>query len=381
MRKGIDFRSEFAILCVLILFALIAFEVQVRSESKELLSDQAVQEILENLQAEYGAPGFAVTISDRKGVIGSASVGVKRIGGSDPLRPDSRFHIGSISKPITSSAIGSLVEEGVLGWDSRVMDLFPEFRKTSKPEYGSVTLLQLLSHTSGIQPFEEDEEFERAPEWNGDARERRKRFAKWVFTLKPVAAPGSESVYSNAGYAVAAAMAEQAADESFEHIVQRTVFDPLGMKSAGVGPPAAKYADAPWGHSQVNGQWVAHDPGQKVPFSDLIRPAGDFHMTLFDLAAFGRAHMLGLEGIDGFLHSSTIRIIHKEVLDGYALGWNVREKYDSHLGGLEGLHTALLMIMKEDGRVYALAVNGETDDTSIFGKAISQIRRLEGGPP
>lgn len=362
---------------IALLLAVVFFvSAQERETIPAALSNSEVERILEDLRAEHSVPGFAVVISDRNGVIGSGAVGIKRAGDNDSVETMNRFHIGSISKPITSSAMGALVEAGILGWDSRVLDVLPEYRETSRPEYAGITLRQLLSHTAGIQPFEEDEEFEQAPDLNGDARERRRQFAKWVLTQQPVTVPGKGHVYSNAGYAVAAAMAEQASNEPFELMVQRTVFDPLKLKSAGIGAPAAKGMDEPWGHSRINEKWVPHGPEESYPFADIIRPAGDFHMNLFDLAEFGRAHMLGMEGANGFLRSATIRVIHTEVMDGYGLGWNVREKYDSHLGGLEGMHTALLMIMKQDGRVYALAVNAEMEDTAIFGKAISQLRRL-----
>ena len=54
----------------------------------------------------------------------------------------------------------------------------------------------------------------------------------------------------------------------------------------------------------------------------------------------------------------------------------MRERYDSHLGGLEGMHTVLLLVFKEEGRVYALGVNAELDDTTIFSQALSALRKL-----
>ena len=243
-----------------------------------------IDAVLGSLVAEQTVPGIVAVVADRQGIIGTGAVGVERVGATEAIEPESRLHVGSVSKPLTSSLMGVLVERGDLAWESRALDVLPELRATARPDYSDVTLAQLLSHTAGIPPFEEDEEFEAAPEHEGTARERRLEFARWLLTLDPVAAPGTAHVYSNAGYAIAAAMAERAADAPLEELMQRLVFDPLGLASAGAGPPAATWPGEPVGHTRDDDQWVARDPDEVVPFADLIRPAGDFHMSLLDRA-------------------------------------------------------------------------------------------------
>ena len=332
-------------------------------------------EILESLRAQASVPGFAAVVMTSSGAYAAAATGRRRIGSSDPLLTTHRFHIGSISKSISSAAIGALVEQGTLSWDTPALDAFSG--EHSDARYRTVTVRQLLSHTAGVAPFEEDADFEKAPALKGDGTATRAAFARWLLTQPPIASPGTQHIYSNAGYAMAASIAERATGQSFEAIVNGSVIAPLGLQSAGVGLPGAHSNTEPWGHSfDGAGQIVEHDPAVPYRFADLLLPAGGYHMTLLDLARFGRAHLLGLEGQRGFLEPSTIRDIHTEVLDGYALGWNVRTAYDSHLGGLENIHTAILFLFKAESRVYALAVNIELDDVSIFGQAISQLRKL-----
>lgn len=112
-------------------------------ESRVELSTTVVEQVLESLRGEYAVPGFAVVVAERHGVIGSGAVGAKRAGGDDLLTPNSRFHIGSVSKPLSSTAIGALVETGVLEWDSRVLEVLPELGETTRPAYARVTLRQL----------------------------------------------------------------------------------------------------------------------------------------------------------------------------------------------------------------------------------------------
>ncbi|MDX1517427.1 MAG: serine hydrolase domain-containing protein [Woeseiaceae bacterium] len=337
----------------------------------------AVIELLEALRTEFELPGLAVVVADDRTIVTAAAAGSTRIDSGNRITPVHRFHIGSISKPVTSTAIGLLVDRGILDWDDRILDVMPMLATEARPEYASITLRQLLAHTAGIQPFEEDEEFERLPAMTGDSRARRLAFAKMLLTLEPVASPGTVHEYSNAGYTIAAAVAEHVCDESFESLLERLVFEPLGLASAGYGPPVLVSDDEPSGHVRSESGWTATGTADPHGVRILIRPAGDLHMNLVDLAKFGSEHLRGLNGLPGILEPSTLRALHTVVLDGYGLGWNVRERFDSHLGGLEGQHTAVLLIMKNENRVYAAAVNAEIDDTSVFGRLISTLRRLE----
>ena len=97
-------------------------------------------------------------------------------------------------------------------------------------------------------------------------------------------------------------------------------------------------------------------------------------MSMIDLARFGSAHLNALAGKPSILSQAAAREIHTAMRDGYGLGWNVRENADSHLGGLEGLHTALLLIMKSEGKAFAIGVNAETDQTEVFVEVITAFR-------
>ena len=75
----------------------------------------------------------------------------------------------------------------------------------------------------------------------------------------PSARPGT-SIYSNVGYALAGLMAEQVTGHSWEDLMRKRVFEPLGMLSAGFGPPGhAGRVDQPWGHQPI-GKRGAADP-------------------------------------------------------------------------------------------------------------------------
>ena len=333
------------------------------------------QAFLDELRDEFDLPGLAIAVADRDGVIFTGAAGSRRVGSGAALETTDPFHIGSVSKPITSTVVGVLVDQGEFDWETTVGELSAELMRDARPEYASITIGQLLSHTAGIPPFEEDEEFDAIPVAAGDARAQRLTFAQRVLTLEPVAAPGNAHVYSNAGYTIAAAAIEHRYQQDFAVLARRLVFAPLDLTSAGVGPPSLDDPDAPWGHALVEGEWQATDPRDGARVRRLILSAGDFHMNVVDLAHFGRAHLRALEGRPGLLRPGTAGRIHSVVMDGYGLGWNVRDNEDSHLGGLEGQHTALLLIHKSEARVFAIALNAETEETAVFGRLIARFRR------
>lgn len=331
-----------------------------------------VDDILAELLKEHDDPCVVAVVADRERILAFGAAGSLRSGGDEPVRASSPFHIGSVSKPVTATMIATLVEEGRLDWETRVLDVLAEFRESSDRGWDHLTVRHLLSHTGGVPPFEEDEAFGKAPTFEGGPRRKRYEFTRWLLTSAPEAAPGSRHRYSNAGYAIAAAVAERLADRSYEDLVADRVFTELSLESAGSGPPVE--ADAPWGHSRRDATIHAHDPAEPVPFADLIRPAGDWHMNMQDLAAFGQAHLRGMLGDDGLLASGTVKVLHREVMDGYALGWNVSERYDHHLGGLEKMHTVILMIFKgDDPRVFA--VGACIEESEILGPAVSRLRK------
>ena len=335
------------------------------SETRELLT-----EVLE----ESGLPGLAIAVADDKRILEAGAAGIARTGHDRAISQTNRFHIGSISKAVTSTAAGVLVDQGVFDWSSKIREIAPDLTEGARPEYDAITVRQLLSHTAGIQPFEEDEEFDRVPVTEGTPREQRRAFAKHLLTLEPTAQPGTTHVYSNAGYTVLAAVIEHLFQEDFDVIVRRLVFVPLRMESAGIGPPSLHDANEPWGHARSGTAWLDTEPNHGSRIRELILPAGDFHMTLADLARLGSAHLRALNGEPSILASSTALEIHSEVMDGYGLGWNIRKSANFHMGGLEGMHTAVLLILKSEMKVIVIATNAEAEDMAVFNRLIAALR-------
>src|SRR5690606_12715334 len=143
----------------------------------------------------------------------------------------------------------------------------------------------------------------------GTPTEARRLLLQGVTKHAPEYEPGTQNVYSNAGFAIAGHMAETITGTSWEDLIQRDVFAPLGITTAGFGPPgtptgtpassrpdlpgspgANGSADQPRGHRN-NNPIEPDAPGADNP--PAISPAGRVYMSLEDWARFINAHLRG----------------------------------------------------------------------------------------
>jgi CubicO group peptidase (beta-lactamase class C family) len=254
------------------------------------------------------------------GTIEAVSVGVRKVGQADLVQETDLFHLGSVTKAMTATMIGTLVQEGCLRWDMTMVQAFPAFAGEMTAVYRSVALEQLLAHTSGLPGYTTDAEWASIPPFTGTPAEQRQAFARMLLTRAPLG-PSGVYRYSNAGYAIAAAIAERVTGQSWEQLMQSRVFGPLGIHAT-YGWPLLSGADEPWGHRIKNGVVTPHNPADHYRVPTILAPAGDVSMSITDYASFARLHLAGLEHIDGAVGSSDlIRRLHQPVLE-YSCGWH-----------------------------------------------------------
>ena len=158
-----------------------------------------------------------------------------------PVTPRTRFGLASATKPFTAVAVADLVAQGRLGFHDAIVDLVPAQRRpaTLRPD---VTVHHLLTHTSGIADyFEEDEESpgyadDYAALWTDRPSYRMLRPADFLplyGDLAPYRGPGERWQYSNAGYVLLAQVVEEVAGRPFTDVVRDRVLDRAGMTASG----------------------------------------------------------------------------------------------------------------------------------------------------
>jgi D-alanyl-D-alanine carboxypeptidase len=241
-----------------------------------------------------------------------------------------------------------------------------------------VTLEQLLTHTSGLPRYTTDPEWASIPPFTGTPAQQRQAFARMLLTKPPIG-PAGIYRYSNAGYAVAAAIAERVTGTTWEQLMQQRVFGPLKIRAA-YGWPLLSGDGEPWGHRIKNGVVTPHDPSDHYRVPTVLAPAGDVSMSILDYSVFARLHLAGLENIDGsVLSAADIQRLHQPVL-AYSSGWH-EELIDGvptswHRGTCDTFDTFVLLQPSRDIGVI-IFTNADGDNIAVLA-LFAELSRLAG---
>ena len=350
-------RATLAMLCVL----AAGTAAPIAGQSATASRASTIEADVEAVRREFGLPAIAAAMVRTDGRIEKAAVGVRVHGKPDRVSAADKFHLGSVAKSMTATMIASLVEDGKLGWGTTLGQTFGYLGDRLHPSLRGVTIEQLLSHRGGIPPFENRSEavWKALPKLDGTPAEVRRGFAEWILA-RGAASPVGEHVYSNAGYCLAAAMAERATGRSWEQLMRERLFDRAGLKSAGHGWPANADRDGqPWGHRETETSFAPHPPDDEYQLDPYIDPAGDIHMSIDDFARYALLHLTGLRGKPSVLTAATFKKLHEPIGD-YALGWNrqvIRDLPASTHSGSAGTFYAGIMIYPGKDVAIVIAIN------------------------
>jgi CubicO group peptidase (beta-lactamase class C family) len=289
--------------------------------------------LLEPILKKYELPALAGAIVTSKGLAAVGAVGVRKYGTNTPVTINDQFHLGSDTKAMTATMIATLVEDGKTSWSTTIEDVFPDLTSKMNPAYRKVTFEQLLSHRAGFT----DESWPKGKslidmyKLAGTPREQRAAYVAMVLGEAPVNEPGSKFLYSNRSYAVAGAMAERIANDSWENLMQKRIFQPLGMQTCGFGAMGAdgdpKKIDQPWQHTLMLTWHRPIQPGPQADNAPVIGPAGTVHCSVVDWGKFVTAHLRGEQGLPGILKPETFKRLHTPSFGGdYAFGWMVVDR-------------------------------------------------------
>ncbi len=139
------------------------------------------------------------------------------------------FALASVSKPVTAATVVSLIDEGLFGLDDTVAGIVPEFAVDLEGPWerhrSDITVRQLLAHTSGLP-----EDLPRGS-LRGDPPPSLEDLTDAMLRLPLEYEPGTEMIYSNAGYGILARIAEVVTGEDFWDLTWKRILDPLQMRN------------------------------------------------------------------------------------------------------------------------------------------------------
>jgi len=323
------------------------------------VNDAAICELLEAIRARHDLPALGAAVVTSRGLKAVGVVGVRKRGSDVKATVNDRFHIGSDTKSLTAALAARLIERGKLDWDMTLDKAFPDLKGEVPDDFRAITLSHLLAHHSGLPAhitggwwtFSRDEPI----------RKQRLDAVRKSFKEKLVAKPGEKFLYSSLGYVIIAAMIEQAADASWEDLMARELFKPLGMASAGFGPMGKpKELDEPRQH-RAGGQAV--EPGPLADNPPIMGPAGRMHCSLSDWSKFIADELKGLRDGKGILQPATYKKLFKAPFqdDQYTLGaWISRPSPQGGFFGHDGSNTmnyATAMLFPHDDLAILVVTN------------------------
>jgi CubicO group peptidase (beta-lactamase class C family) len=282
-------------------------------------SDARVEDLLGPIRDEHHLPGFIGAICFGARIAALGALGIRKIGSSQALQIDDQMHMGSCTKAMTATMIGSLVEAGKLSWKSTFRTIFAEDADQFHPQFQEATLSHLLTHRAGLPHS--------GPWWHlpgTTTTQARHALMMRMLQQAPATRPGTKFAYSNVGYALAGLMAEQVSGESWETLMRTRLFEPLEMSSAGFGTPGQE-GDLiqPWGHRLTGGD-IKPTLQDNAP---SMGPAGTVHCSVPDWAKFAALHLAGERGDSKLLKPATLKTLHIPPAScEYAAGWYAIER-------------------------------------------------------
>jgi CubicO group peptidase (beta-lactamase class C family) len=241
-----------------------------------------------DVRARYGVPALGASLLSVGHDPLTAVTGSRVRGGAEPATPDDRWHIGSCAKAVTATMVARMVQRGQIRWDTPLADLFADVPGRDAG-WDSATMAELLTHRAGVPANPTREQMVAGQTDPAPLPDQRTALARRVLAAPPDR-PGRFR-YSNIGYTLAGAAVERVTGLSFEDALRDDILDPLGITTAGFGPPRGAQ---PRGHRPrwlYVGAGPAVDPDRADPRKPadnppVITPAGRLHLSLADWARF-----------------------------------------------------------------------------------------------
>jgi D-alanyl-D-alanine carboxypeptidase len=342
--------------------------------------DQIGTSLEHHLMASHAA-GAALAVTDREEILGVAVRGMADVASAAPVRPETRFQIGSISKSFAAIVAMQEVDAGRLYLHDSVNALLPWLRL---PEpFGPITMHHLMTHTAGLHTGTED-----APGWAGALHLLRSHPATF--------APGARFHYSNDGYKIVGSVLEAITGHPIHELLRDRILEPLGMTAS-----VAAITDDIWTDHATGYEPMLTDrpPQLRHPLAPAPRIVsntadGSIVSTVVDMCAYARLLLARGDKPDGrggrvLSEEGFTRLMANSVDDpergryGYGLWYDDVDgrTWLGHSGGMVG-YSGMLVTVPEEGLGCVLLQNGSGPRAPIVEAALTAVRAsLAGGAP
>ena len=323
----------------------------------------------EYMNARLDAKGYggAVLVMKDGKPVAAKGYGLADADAKTPIKPDTKFRIGSVTKQFTASLILMLQEDGKLN----VQDPVCKYLDACPAAWQPVTLHHLLSMTSGITSITS------LPNWRTEQRFKDltpvEAIAQ-VSSLPLKAKPGEVYEYSNTNYIALGHIIEKVSGKTYEQVLNERIIKPLGLKNTGLDGKSKQLPNAALGNTFRNGG------NARAESSSIITPfsAGSMYSTTEDLYAWQTALLNGRV----FKNKATLDAMLTPNKNNYGYGFIVvtdskGRKRVTHGGGIEGFLSDAVYFPEEKLFIAALTNN----DRGAVGEVMAALEAIVVGAP
>jgi CubicO group peptidase (beta-lactamase class C family) len=321
---------------------------------------------VDKLAADGRFSGTVLVAHNGKAVLEKA-YGLASRAWNAPMRVDTKLNLGSMNKMFTALAVMQLVDKGKVGLDDKVGKHLPDFANAVVRD--TVTVRQLLTHTSGLGSFFNDK-FEEKKLGIREVAD----YLPLIDEEKLAFAPGSKWSYSNSGFILLGAIIEKASGENYFDYVREHIYKPAGMKDTDCYDVDRDTPNLATGYTRDDaGTWRSNI------FMHTVRggPAGGGYSTVGDLLRFANALQAGTLLPPALVKDMTTGKVAAQ-MGKYAFGFGDEahrgHRVVGHSGGFPGIN-ANLDIFWDDGWVVAVMANVDMGAMPVAQKARDLIAR------
>jgi len=315
---------------------------------KQTLADY--QRWLNRLAQRDAVAGLATAVVIDGKVVYEGTVGYADAATKQPITPETVFRLASLSKAFAAAIAGLLVDDGKLGWDTKLVDVLPYFKLKDMQAATQATVGDILGQRLGLPRNTYDNMLE------GDTSYE--ELVRKLDEVDMVCGVGRCYGYQNVAFSMIGDVVLARTGDFFYHQVDKRIFYPLGMTTASYGRAALESSKS-WArpHRATSRGWVPFEPNETYY---RVAPAAGVNASLRDMEKWLIAQMGGRQDV---LSTSLLDMLHAPGVATpselhatawrsgrlssayYALGWRVYEYGGEtliyHAGAVAGYRTMI----------------------------------------
>ncbi len=281
-------------------------------------SQQKIEDYLQTCLRTDNFSGSVLVAKDQK-ILLKKGYGMANYDFDIPNTPATKFRIGSLTKAFTAVMILQLCEAKKINLSDKITDYLPSYPNKNGD---SITIHQLLSHTSGLPHYGAIPNFF---EKYGGVHFSEQEYINLFSRLSLLSKPGTKYNYSSFGYFLLGVILEKVSGKSYANLLQEKIADPLGMKNTVVETQSAIEKNKACGYDFLfdYNHIYKYKGLANAPFEDVSKAggAGQILSTVDDLHKWNTAL-----SSSKLLSEKYLRLLFTPNLSNYSYGWNMKRK-------------------------------------------------------